>query len=57
MVNLRDEIARLLGYENHAVLKVEENMAKSVGDVEESLHEIRRRRELVSRAESEVAAA
>jgi hypothetical protein len=29
MVILRDEITRLLGYENHAVLKMEENMAKN----------------------------
>jgi hypothetical protein len=29
MVILRGEIAQLLGYENHAVLKMEENMAKN----------------------------
>jgi metallopeptidase MepB len=53
MVVLRDEIARLLGFENHAVLKIEEKMAKSVGGVRESLHEIKRRLAPIAKAETE----
>ncbi|KAM0245579.1 hypothetical protein ACHAQJ_010519 [Trichoderma viride] len=37
MLILRDEIARLLGYENHAALKMEERMASSVSEVKQDL--------------------
>jgi len=36
---LRDEIAHLLGFENHAALKMEEKMAQSVSEVESRLYE------------------
>lgn len=36
IVLLRDEIARLLGFENHAALKVEERMVQSVDDIKQA---------------------
>lgn len=53
IVVLRDEIARLLGFENHAALKMEEKMARSVGEVERDLLELRRRLQPLARAEVE----
>jgi metallopeptidase MepB len=41
IVELRDEIARLLGFANHAALKMEEKMASSVAEVEERLRELK----------------
>jgi metallopeptidase MepB len=40
---LRDEMARLLGYENHAALKVEERMVRTVSALEAKLRELRER--------------
>ena len=41
IVVLRDEIARILGFDDHATLKIEERMATSVDRVKESLKELR----------------
>jgi metallopeptidase MepB len=41
IVVLRDEIARILGFENHAALRIEERMATSVDRVKDSLEELR----------------
>lgn len=53
IVVLRDEVARLLGFENYATLKMEEKMAQSVGNVEACLHELRSRLEPFARTETE----
>lgn len=42
-VILRDEAARLLGYANHATLRLEDKMAKSVPAVNEFLDDLKRR--------------
>lgn len=43
IIELRDEAARLLGYPNHASVKIEEKMAKSATRVEEFLGDLRTR--------------
>lgn len=53
IVELRDEIARLLGFVNHAALKMEEKMAGSVAEVEELLRELRERLEPLAVADTE----
>ncbi|RXG48793.1 hypothetical protein VDGE_07942 [Verticillium dahliae] len=42
-VTLRDEAARMLGYPNHAQLKIEDKMAKSTDTVDEFLGDLRER--------------
>ena len=49
-VALRDEIARVLGFENHAALKMESRMAPSVAEVEAQLEELHERLKSVARA-------
>jgi metallopeptidase MepB len=53
MVVLKDEIARLLRFENYAALKMEEKMAHSVGNVKAHLHEVRKRMEPLAKKETE----
>lgn len=43
VITLRDEAARLLGYENHAALRIEEKMAKGPEAVREFLDDLRTR--------------
>ncbi|AEO63859.1 uncharacterized protein THITE_2141870 [Thermothielavioides terrestris NRRL 8126] len=43
IIALRDEIARLLGYANHAGLAMEEKMSRSVDEVTSQLREIQQR--------------
>ena len=52
IVALRDEIARLLGFRNHAMLKMEEMMAESVEDVERNLVELTRMLAPIAAAET-----
>ena len=40
IVVLRDEIARILGFADHATVKIEERMAMSVDRVKKSLNEL-----------------
>ncbi|KAE8443198.1 hypothetical protein EG329_002297 [Mollisiaceae sp. DMI_Dod_QoI] len=53
IVALRDEVARLLGFGNHAALKMEEKMASSVGEVEDQLRELRECLEPLAKADTE----
>jgi metallopeptidase MepB len=53
ILGLRDEVARLLGFDNHATLKMEEKMACSIVEVEDQLHELRERLEPLGRADTE----
>lgn len=41
LVSLRDEVARILGFENHAALKMEERMESDVPGVLKTLHDIK----------------
>lgn len=41
IVGLRDEIARIIGFVNHAELRVKERMARSVIDIERELNELK----------------
>ncbi|KAF4335939.1 thimet oligopeptidase [Fusarium beomiforme] len=43
IITLRDEAARLLGYDNHAALRIEEKMAKSPAAVRSFLDDLRTR--------------
>lgn len=53
IVALRDEVARLLGFANHAALKMEEKMACSVVEVEDQLRELRECLEPLAKADTE----
>lgn len=52
-VRLRDEIARILGYENHAALRMEDKMSESVDEVLELLGDVKTRLAPLADAEIE----
>lgn len=52
-VRLRDEIARVLGYENHAALRMEDKMSESVEEVLELLGDVKTRLAPLADAEIE----
>lgn len=52
-VRLRDDIARILGYENHAALKMEDKMSESVDEVLELLGDVKTRLAPLADAEIE----
>ncbi|KAF5553107.1 hypothetical protein FPHYL_8834 [Fusarium phyllophilum] len=53
LVALRDKVARLLGYEHHAALKIVDKMAPSVDYVEAQLNDLHRRLKPVAQAETD----
>ncbi|KAF5697301.1 hypothetical protein FMUND_15464 [Fusarium mundagurra] len=52
LVALRDKVARLLGYEHHAALKIVDKMAPSVDYVEAQLDDLHRRLKPLAQAET-----
>ena len=52
-VRLRDDIARILGYENHATLRMEDKMSESVAEVFELLGDVKARLAPLADAEIE----
>ncbi|KAK1749430.1 hypothetical protein QBC47DRAFT_441977 [Echria macrotheca] len=53
VVRLRDEVARLLGFENHAALKIQETMTKSIDKLQKTLDSLQS--DLMALAESDIA--
>ncbi|KAF5970475.1 hypothetical protein FBULB1_9672 [Fusarium bulbicola] len=53
LVALRDKVARLLGYEHHAALKIVDKMAPSADYVEAQLHDLHRRLKPLAQAETD----
>lgn len=53
LVALRDKVARLLGYEHHADLKIVDKMAPSVDYVEAQLDDLHRRLKLLAQVETD----
>ncbi|KAM0553406.1 hypothetical protein ACHAPJ_007420 [Fusarium lateritium] len=53
LVALRDQVARLLGFEHHAALKITDNMAPSVTYVEAQLAELHKRLKPLAQAETD----
>ncbi|KAF5536976.1 hypothetical protein FNAPI_11576 [Fusarium napiforme] len=53
LVALRDKVARLLGYEHHAALRIVDKMAPSVDYVEAQLEDLHRRLKPLAQAETD----
>jgi metallopeptidase MepB len=53
LVALRDQVARLLGFEHHAALKITDKMAPSVAYVEAQLAELHKRLKPLAQAETD----
>lgn len=54
IISLRDEIARILGFQNHASMKMEEKMARGIDEVHDVLDAISTRLLPVAKAEDQV---
>ncbi|KAF5978683.1 hypothetical protein FCOIX_5729 [Fusarium coicis] len=52
LVTLRDKVARLLGYEHHAALKIVDKMAPSVGYIEAQLNDLHKKLKPLAQAET-----